>query len=45
MNKKLIIEQTKTFVRDRLYGEGSGHDWFHIERVYNLASYICKKKR
>ena len=22
MNKKLIIEQTKTFVRDRLYGEG-----------------------
>ncbi len=45
MNKKLIIEQTKTFVRDRLYGEGSGHDWFHIERVYNLASYICKKEK
>ena len=37
MNKKLIIEKTKEFVKEKLYGEGSGHDWFHIERVYNLA--------
>lgn len=44
MNKTLIIEKTKTFVKDKLYGEGSGHDWFHIERVYNLATYICEKE-
>ena len=44
MDKKLIIEKTKTFVKDKLYGEGSGHDWFHIERVYNLATYICEKE-
>ena len=31
MNKKLIIEKTKEFVKEKLYGEGSGHDWFHIE--------------
>lgn len=44
MNKELIIEKTKIFVKDKLYGEGSGHDWFHIERVYNLATYICEKE-
>lgn len=45
MNKKLIIEQTKTFVRDRLYGEGSGHDWFHIERVYNLSRFLANEEK
>ncbi len=44
MNKELIIEKTKIFVKDKLYGEDSGHDWFHIERVYNLATYICEKE-
>lgn len=44
MNKELIIEKTKIFAKDKLYGEGSGHDWFHIERVYNLATYICEKE-
>ena len=37
MNKDLMIEKTKSFVKDKLEHEGSGHDWFHIERVYNLA--------
>ena len=40
MDKNLMIEKTKSFVKDKLYGEGSGHDWFHIERVYNLAKFI-----
>ncbi|MGL5752437.1 MAG: HD domain-containing protein [Paraclostridium sp.] len=40
MNKKQIIENTKDFVKTKLYGEGSGHDWFHIERVYNLSKTI-----
>ncbi len=37
MDKKLIIEKTKEFVRNKLEGEGSGHDWWHIVRVYNNA--------
>lgn len=45
MNKELIIEETKIFVKDKLYGESSGHDWFHIERVLNLATYICEKEK
>ncbi len=32
-----IIEQTQKFVRQRLEGDGSGHDWWHIERVRNMA--------
>ena len=44
MNKTLMIEETKTFVKNKLYGEGSGHDWFHIERVYNLAKYLAEKE-
>lgn len=44
MDKNLMIEKTKEFVKTKLYGEGSGHDWFHIERVYNLAKYMAKKE-
>ena len=44
MNKSLMIEKTKLFVKNKLEYEGSGHDWFHIERVYNLAKYIAQKE-
>ena len=36
----LIIEKTITFVRATLAGAEAGHDWFHIERVYNNAKAI-----
>ena len=42
MDKDLMIEKTKLFVKDKLEYEGSGHDWFHIERVYNLSIYTTK---
>ena len=44
MEKDIIINKTRAFVKDKLQNEGSGHDWFHIERVYNLATYLCKKE-
>ena len=44
MDKDLMIEKTKLFVKDKLEYEGSGHDWFHIERVYNLAKFIGEKE-
>lgn len=44
MDKNIIIDKTKAFVKDKLYGEGSGHDWFHIERTYNTALYLAKKE-
>ena len=44
MNKNLLIEKTKEFVKEKCSGESSGHDWFHIYRVYNTAKYIAKKE-
>jgi len=37
MDQKAVIERTADFVRDRLSGEATGHDWWHIERVRVLA--------
>lgn len=45
MEKTLMIEKTKNFVKEKLYGEGSGHDWFHIERVYNLSKFIAQNEQ
>ena len=42
MNTNLIIENTKSFVRQKLQGAESGHDWFHTQRVYNNALLIAK---
>lgn len=44
MDKDVILKETKSFVKDKLYKEFSSHDWFHIKRVYNLATYICEKE-
>ena len=40
MNKELIIEKTKDFVKIKLEGDGSGHDWWHIYNVWNNAKHI-----
>lgn len=39
-----IIEKTITFVKEQLQGAEGGHDWFHIERVYNNALLIAKEE-
>ncbi len=38
----VLIESTASFVRDTCYNDASGHDWFHIERVWKLALRIGK---
>ncbi|KGO83268.1 phosphohydrolase [Flavobacterium beibuense F44-8] len=40
-----LIEKTKTFVKQQLQGAEGGHDWFHIERVYNNALLIAKGEK
>jgi uncharacterized protein len=37
-----LIEKTKAFVQQQLQNAEGGHDWFHIERVYNNALLIAK---
>jgi uncharacterized protein len=36
-----VIEKAQKYVRSILEGEGSGHDWWHIKRVYDLANTIA----
>src|SRR5436190_20783967 len=45
MNRSEIIEKTADHVRGLLSGEGSGHDWFHVERVRNVALQIAREER
>ena len=44
MDKALILEKTRDFVKEKMYKEGSGHDWFHVERVCNMTKHIAQKE-
>lgn len=44
MDKKLIIIKTKDYVKSKLDGEGTGHDFWHILRVYKTSIYIGEKE-
>ena len=39
-----IINNTCQFVENKLAGEGSGHDWWHIYRVWNLAKKLAEEE-
>ncbi len=45
MNPASIIKQTKQHLRNTFEGEGSGHDWWHIDRVRKVALTIAKKEK
>ena len=40
-----IINKTCKFVEDKLSGDGSGHDWWHIFRVWTLAKKIAIEEK
>ncbi len=42
MKKQLIINRTIDFVKHTLKDAEGGHDWFHIQRVFNNAKLIVK---
>lgn len=37
------VEQTKRYIKDKFAGESSGHDWWHIYRVWQNAIQIAEK--
>ena len=41
MDEQQIIHQTISFVKQTLQGAEGGHDWWHIERVYNNTRNIA----
>lgn len=45
MNKEAILKEVERFAKERLSGEGTGHDWWHIERVRNNARLINETEK
>lgn len=44
MNKEEIISVVKEYVKNACYNDSTGHDWWHIQRVYNNAMLINEKE-
>ncbi|MGW1454494.1 HD domain-containing protein [Salegentibacter agarivorans] len=44
MNKLQILKNTEAFVKETLKNAEGGHDWFHIQRVWNNAKLIAKNE-
>lgn len=42
MTNSEIVEETITFVKETLKNAEGGHDWFHIQRVFNNSMLIAK---
>lgn len=42
MNSQNLIKETISFVKDKLKNAESGHDWFHIERVWKNSKKIAE---
>lgn len=45
MTKNQIIEITKQHLQEMFSNDASGHDWFHIERVWKLAKTIAESEK
>ena len=45
MNQGQLVQNTVHFVKKTLVEAEGGHDWFHIERVYNTANLILKNEK
>jgi uncharacterized protein len=45
MNNKTILEKTKNYVQTTLQDDTSGHDWWHVYRVWQTAKYIAKNEK
>lgn len=45
MNQNKIIEKTANYAKQKLSGDGSGHDFWHVYRVWKMAIYLAKKEK
>ena len=44
MAKQDIVAKTADFVKQRMSGEATGHDWWHVYRVWQLAKHIVGRE-
>lgn len=45
MSNKDLITKTADFVKAEFENEGSGHDWWHLYRVWQLSKHIAEKEK
>lgn len=45
MTDKQIVDKTAKFVKDKFSREATGHDWWHMYRVWQLAKHINKSEK
>lgn len=45
MTKAEVIEQTRAFVEEKFATESSGHDYWHMYRVWKLAKHIAESEK
>jgi len=44
MDSKKLVEKTRLYVEKELADDGSGHDWWHVYRVWSIAKKIAQKE-
>lgn len=44
MDRARLLAETRAHVRERLEGDSSGHDWWHIDRVVRLARRLAEEE-
>lgn len=44
MSNQDLISRTAEFVKQRMSGEATGHDWWHVYRVWRLAKHIAAQE-
>jgi len=45
MNKNYILKKTAAYVKNKLRNEFSGHDWYHAQRVFKMATFIAGQEK
>ncbi len=43
MDKTQVLKRAQTYVRTLFENEGTGHDWWHLVRVRNMALRLCEE--
>jgi uncharacterized protein len=45
MTDEEVINKTAAFLKDKFGSEGSGHDYWHMQRVWKLAKHIARSEK
>lgn len=40
-----LIQKTAEFMRQKFTGENTGHDWWHLYRVWKMAQHLCDEEK